>query len=53
MEYDEQVRRMKACECPACTSHYTIYVKSEKYYWCRKCGYEWIVTQEGEVKEHK
>lgn len=53
MDYDKQVERQKKCRCPACDSGYTIYNKTGDFHWCRRCGYEFIITPEGEVKERE
>lgn len=53
MDYDKVVERQKLLKCPACDSSNTVFCKNGKYHWCRRCGYEFIVTDEGEVKERE
>ncbi len=30
-------------ECPACSSRNTLFRKTDKIRWCRKCGAEWSI----------
>lgn len=44
MTEPEKVRMMKEAQrCPSCGSAVTMYRKTDKVFWCRRCPAEWKV----------